>query len=83
MKLRRNEKINQAEEFLWQQTQERFNEIKKYTGERHRMRTTQKRQPQMKKEDFVEAIKKNKNATSGGATDNLTSLIIFKILVLF
>ncbi len=60
VKVHRNAKIKQAEEFLWQQTQERFNEIKKYTGERHRMRTTQKRQPQMKKEDFVEAIKKTK-----------------------
>jgi len=58
LKLCRNEKIKQAEEFLWQQMQKRFNEIKMFDKESYRTKPIQKHQPAMKKEDFIEAMKK-------------------------
>ena len=61
VKLRRNEKIKQSEEFLWQQTQKRFNELMTHEGRTCKIKPIQKHQPHMKKEDFVEAMKKPKN----------------------
>ncbi len=53
VKEQRNTKIRQAEEFLWQQTQRRFNEIKQGAGESHLTEPVQKKQPFIKRNQFV------------------------------
>lgn len=58
---KRGQKIKQADEFLWQQMQKRFNEIKLLDKEAHRRKSIQTHQPYMKKEHFVEAMQEPKN----------------------